>query len=86
LKTHGEFTADWHRPLGRHERWDQGAFYQKELLRHRAQSYSQANAYSRTMTGILATAIAMTAIFVAATVLQREASLLQQPQPRSLQR
>lgn len=86
LKTHGELIGDWHRPLGRHERWDQGALYQRELLRHRSQYHSQINSHSRAVTGILAAAVAMAAICVTAVVLQRETTILQQPQPHSLQR
>lgn len=61
--------------LGRHDRWDKGRFYQKEVVRRRALFASQADARRRALGNLVVTCFVVIAVGMAAVALHREAEL-----------
>ena len=63
--------------MGRHDSWDAGPAYQREILRLRQVTQARASARRRLINNILVALTTLGAISVAAGVIEHEARLIQ---------
>lgn len=69
--------SQWHRPMGRHDSWDAGPTYQREILRLRQVSQARASARRRLISNILVALTTLGAVVVTAGVIEHEVQLMQ---------
>jgi hypothetical protein len=67
----------WHRPMGRHDSWDAGPTYQREILRLRQISQARTSARRRLISNVLMVLATMGALFITAGVIEHEVQLMQ---------
>ena len=69
--------SQWHQPMGRHDSWDAGPTYQREILRLRQVSQARASARRRLISNILVALTTLGAVVVTAGVIEHEVQLMQ---------